>query len=569
MVGKGTFELTKASTSASDGTISLSGADLLAFTLTGGDFFVGIGGALTQPDSDRSHDSIDTSNAIGLHVSGDLKLATIRNGLLGNHYLGLELSNVSGSLVGIPASVLSLSVTGVSVQVNQATTALGLDAPRLDWHALHAADANVPDFSARMAATTALAASGTASLDVLGLVTGSAHFELVTGVADVNVSGGTGAKLLTLGLTNLDLRVGTSAFGVVITGGSVALASLAPTAGDLTRRWVAFQGSGLGATLALPGVTASIANLTVEVNRATNAPALDWTTALDLDRNGSFGDQLLVDGVAVTQTAERLKVAGDLVDLDIFGLLSGAAGFEVSRDLVDVDLDGVTSTVEVDNAVLLTFGLTLDEAAPGDPETRFLRVGTAGFGLEIHDGTVRVAALAPAAAADARRWLAVQASGLSATLTLPFVNASVANVKLDVNRAGGLASVLDWTTAVDTDESGAFTATPVTVLGAPITLTDDRLAVSGDITSLDIAGFVTGSAHFELTKSTIGVDMPAPIADLLGASLLTLGLTNLNLTIGDPTGVHLAVTGGSLVLAAINPGRADRARRPTRAAGSR
>ena len=36
-------------------------------------------------------------------------------------------------------------------------------------------------------------------------------------------------------------------------------------------------------------------------------------------------------------------------------------------------------------------------------------------------------------------------------------------------------------------------------------------------------------------------------------SLMTLGLTDVNLTIGDATGVHFAISGGSLALATLKP----------------
>ena len=42
---------------------------------------------------------------------------------------------------------------------------------------------------------------------------------------------------------------------------------------------------------------------------------------------------------------------------------------------------------------------------------------------------------------------------LAASLTLPGVTATVANVSIDVNRASGLASVIDWTTSIDLDEA--------------------------------------------------------------------------------------------------------------------
>jgi RecA/RadA recombinase len=45
--------------------------------------------------------------------------------------------------------------------------------------------------------------------------------------------------LLSIGLTDLALKIGTDEFGVSITQGSVAIASLAPTTAGDTRRWLA------------------------------------------------------------------------------------------------------------------------------------------------------------------------------------------------------------------------------------------------------------------------------------------------------------------------------------------
>jgi hypothetical protein len=47
--------------------------------------------------------------------------------------------------------------------------------------------------------------------------------------------------------------------------------------------------------------------------------------------------------------------------------------------------------------------LTLDEAQPTDPETRFLTIGTNGSTLTVADGTLAIALLSPASSSDDRR----------------------------------------------------------------------------------------------------------------------------------------------------------------------
>ena len=99
---------------------------------------------------------------------------------------------------------------------------------------------------------------------------------------------------------------------------------------------------------------------------------------------------------------------------------------------------------------------------------------------------------------------------------------------------------------IDTDESGAFNATGVSVGGMPITLTsDDLLLLAGDLTDVSLAnGFVKGRVHFELSKQLVDVHLAT--GDLTDAVLLSLGLSQLNLTVGDPASVHVSITSGSL-----------------------
>src|SRR5207248_6952563 len=141
---------------------------------------------------------------------------------------------------------------------------------------------------------------------------------------------------------------------------------------------------------------------------------------------------------------------------------------------------------------------------------------------------------------------------------------------VSVNRASGsytnpathvtiLARPIDWTTAIGTGNATthAFTPTAVTVTIAggtlTITLAGDVLSVSGDITSLTIGSFISGSAHFELQKMTVSVDLNGDgTTDLTGATLLTVGITHANLTIGAAAGPHLQVTGASFALASLS-----------------
>src|SRR5205823_3407322 len=109
------------------------------------------------------------------------------------------------------------------------------------------------------------------------------------------------------------------------------------------------------------------------------------------------------------------------------------------------------------------------------------------------------------------------------------------------NRAGGLAPTIDWRTAIDGDETGAFTPGTVTVLGRPIDLHGDELSVNGEIVTLSLAGgFVSGSGKFSLTKGTASIDLDGNnVADVAGASLFTVGLSEFTLRVGDRKSTRL------------------------------
>src|SRR5262249_61361632 len=134
--------------------------------------------------------------------------------------------------------------------------------------------------------------------------------------------------------------------------------------------------------------------------------------AVDTDESGSFtATPVVVDGVTISLTQARLFVSGTLSSLNIAGLVSGSAHFQVVKDVVDADVDGTAGfdpATDLNDAVLLTFALT----------QLSLKVGTDSFGISITSGEVRAATLAPAASTDTRRWLAVQASNVGASLSV-------------------------------------------------------------------------------------------------------------------------------------------------------
>ena len=258
------------------------------------------------------------------------------------------------------------------------------------------------------------------------------------------------------------------------------------------------------------------------------------------------------------------------MNINLFDVLTGGAKFEAGRALVDVDLPATVD--DLTDARLLTLGLDLDEEVGVTDETYFLRVGPEGFALEIEDGSLGVAVIsAPAPttpATDTRRWVAVEASGLSGSLGLGSAfTAEASAIEVLVNRASGAydadgvaggeidAAEIDWTSALDLDQDGTFGETgedDVVVGGHTIDRTGAGFSIEGTIDTIDILGFVTGTAHFAIGKDFVNVRSSGG-PDASGATLLAVELTDVGLTVGEAGGPTFAVTDGSLFVAAIKP----------------
>ena len=309
---------------------------------------------------------------------------------------------------------------------------------------------------------------------------------------------------------------------------------------DPTRRWTALEASGLAGALELSTFASASASA---VTVLYNSTALNWTTAIDLDEAApTFGaDAIVVLGETIDRTTQQVSVSGSIDNLQLLDLLSGSAKFSVASDTVDADVDG-DGTKDLDDVKLLRLGLT----------ELNLKIGVANAGFTL-SGSLAIAALA---ATDARRWIAVQASNVGGSLTLPDVEAVLSAGRVDLNRASAGATPLNWRTAIDFDATApTFTPDDVLVDGSRIELTGDSFQVSGELTSIKIGRFLSGSAHFELIRKTIDVQLPG--TDVSDGTLLQLALSNASVTIGDPTGVRFTATGAQFLLASVTPAGAD------------
>ena len=447
-------------------------------------------------------------------------------------------------------------------------------------------------------------------LDLFGILTGGADFSVTSQLVDVDFDGDgdatTGdqlddASLVTFALSNLNLRLGTPTVGLQIgPGGTIGIASIsapAPLTGTDTRSWTAVVGADLVVSLSLPGVTGSVENGSLKINRAagelngvlqTGADALDWATedgdplTVDLDADDPWTAPAdLVDpgnalptpvAMPVTLRGAQTAVAGELTNLNLFDFITGGANFALTSQAVDLDLDGdgnAATGEQLNDATLLTIALS----------DLTLFVGIDGAGLTVTGGSIGIAVLsapAPLVGTDTRSWTAVSADDFGVALDLPGIEATVTSATLRIGRASGLkngiaATPVNWVKAdgttnglVDLNSAGAYTAGSDPVdpgeglippVEMPVTQRGDSLAISGSLEELNIFDFISGDVNFAITRQAVDVDLDGDgdaatgvALQLDNAGLLTIALDQLDVTIGG----GLSVTSGQLAIAILS-----------------
>src|SRR2546430_2150069 len=428
----------------------------------------------------------------GLSItSGSIHAAALSDGA-GASWFGLHGTGLSGSL-NIPG--VTATVAGLEVKVNQFS---GSASAAIDWTqtALNGTGVGLN--------TAILAAEGDlTSLNVFDLLSGSMHFSLSKAPVTVTAPSVTGQPLLAFSFSQLNLAIGTTTFGLAITGGSIKAAALSDGAGA---SWFGLHGTGLSGSLNVPGVTATVAGLEVKVNKfsGTASAAIDWTQTALTSTNVGLASQILA-------------AEGDLTSLNVFDLLSGSMHFSLSKAPVTL------TSPPVNNQPLLAFSFSQLNLA----------IGTTNFGLSITSGSIHAAALSDGAGAS---WFGLHGTGLSGSLNVPGVTATVAGLEVKVNKFSGNASAaIDWTqTALNGTGVGLMTAI---------------LAAEGDLTSLNVFDLLSGSMHFSLSKSPVTLTSP-PVNN---QPLLAFSFSQLNLAIGTPT-FGLAITSGSIHAAALSDG---------------
>ncbi|MEL7087661.1 MAG: hypothetical protein AAGL98_04350, partial [Planctomycetota bacterium] len=350
--------------------------------------------------------------------------------------------------------------------------------------------------------------------------------------------------------------------GFALSSGTIAIASVTgdPSAPSAFSFFAVSADLGAASLVGIPEFTLSAATLSLQINRGanTNTPnappaGLDWTADgnVDLEVGGAFeGDAILAGGTAFDFSGTLTQVSGTGITLNIADfLIATGASFVISQSTLENVAIGAQGTLT--EASLLDFNLTGLELRIGVGATlqNGAIVETNFIGFSVSGAVIDVALLGanPGVVADTRSFTAVSVTldgasleGLDGILEFDLTNASfLYNAAAGADGATA-ATPIDWTDPGD--DLPDFAGLTETI----------GLVIAGSAT-LDIAGFVTGNADFALTQQVVNVDLTGNgAADLTGASLLTLGLVNLNLTAGAGD-IALALTEGTLGIAILAP----------------
>src|SRR5207244_2448198 len=137
--------------------------------------------------------------------------------------------------------VVTATVAGLEVKVNKFS---GNATAAIDWTQTALTSTNVG------LASQILAAEGDlTSLNVFDLLSGSMHFSLSKAPVTLSSPSVTGQPLLSFSFSQLNLAIGTTTFGLAITGGSINAAALSDGAGA---SWFGLHGTGLSGSLNIP-----------------------------------------------------------------------------------------------------------------------------------------------------------------------------------------------------------------------------------------------------------------------------------------------------------------------------
>ena len=258
----------------------------------------------------------------------------------------------------------------------------------------------------------------------------------------------------------------------------------------------------------------------------------------------------------MTDGSVKLNRAGGGASKLDWSTFTGPSG-HIGMTLPTIDVDAGTDlhlsgtvTVTLTGLFSATGSGSLDVGQVSDPST----VGTGASATALHldvavaggpSGSLNLISITQ----GAKSWLGVDASGISIGLNaVPGLNLAVTGGTLQLNRAGGGAAKLNWTT---------FTPAGMTI---PFTLPIDDtidLTVGGRLSG-DFFGLLSGAVEFSLAQKTVDADVDGvagfdatPGHDIQGGELALFSLSfdpskGDSLSVGSD-GFGLQITSGSIV----------------------
>jgi hypothetical protein len=506
-------------------------------------------------------------------------------------YLGVKGSLGSASLVGIDG--LEASVTNLTVQINSASgdDGFGLDAEPLDWTTMIDLDDTdglafndtvdpgkylVPPLTGQELAINfteyLLQVSGHINLDLFGFIDGEADFAFKQQIVDVDLDDNDvidgddliDASLVTFALNNAYLFAGVSGIGFDIDDAQLGLAYIKSAGESDSRSYLGLRGQVDDVSFAgISAVDISLNSLMIEISQASGAKgaleaeALDWTTALDLNNNLTFGevddtnddgvyevsDDLLDPGLdldpaltgqelAIDFTGELLQVRGFMtLQMSEFVFVTGSFAFSKGEPIY-VTTAGSTTSIQVS---MMTAGASnvyafagiggpywVDSDGNGQiASDEFEAEGALGVALS--EAYFGMAIMSPVAGGGPN-YYALKAGGTVKLIGIAGLDIEARDMCIEVNKnSDGTEDVINFTqllpdgkmlipTGPDTDE-------------VELDYADDLIRASGSVT-LAISDFVHVSGSFAFEQGPTEDVTLSNGGGVVNVSVLKVGVSN-------------------------------------------
>jgi hypothetical protein len=383
------------------------------------------------------------------------------------------------------------------------------------------------------------------------------------------------ATLDSVALTVSGVEVDVSGVANLTVSGELGLARVTPDGQPvrytaLTMGNVTITGS---VTLAID-LTAELTVNKLQYNHAEGAyDPLDWTTAFDLDGDGT--PDLLDPGALLPTPVDLTIDFGSSLEVKVSGTLSGNGG---SGDRI-LEIAGVS----LSGSVSFTLSLqTVDIQDPlGDPKVG-VQLTTLAFGInspltlavDSISASITAGGLAIATIklADNTEYFGLRGENLAATITgVPGLEGALTDVTIKINKAtdgtGMPTTALNWQTSVDLDSDGAFDAGSVGIVdpgldlvpprSLPIDFTTELVSFAA-IVDIDLFGIIHISASFAVNATITDVDTDGDSGlDIDDADLTTYAVSvdpfadRVQSVTIQVEGIGVRITAGDVVIAVV------------------